>query len=183
MRKAVFPAAALVAVLAAIGIAQAHTTRAQDASRGTVQLRQTSLGKILVNSAGFTLFDFSRDSRNKDACQSVSGCIFVWPPLVASGKPTAGSGVNGSKLGTIKLSNGKRQVTYYGRPLYLYTGDAHTGETSYVGFSAFGGRWLAVNAKGASVQPKNSSNGAPSANEAPSGKEEPKPREEPGGAW
>ena len=173
MRKAVFLAAALITAFAAIGIAQAHTTRAHEASKSTVQLRQTSLGKILVNSAGFTLFDFGKDSKNKDACQSVSGCASVWPPLTTSGKVTAGSGLNASKLGTIKLSNGKHQVTYFGRPLYLYTGDAHAGETSYVGFSAFGGKWLAVNAKGASVQPKNTSN------EAPAAKEEPKPKEEP----
>ncbi len=173
MRKAVFPAAALISALAMIGIAQAHTTPARDASGATVQLRQTSLGKILVNSAGFTLFDFGKDSKNKDACQSVSGCTSVWPPLTSSGRVTAGSGLNASKLGTIKLSNGKRQVTYFGRPLYLYTGDAHARETSYVGFNAFGGKWLAVNAKGASVQPKNSSN------EAPAGKEQPKPKEEP----
>ena len=174
MRKAVFPTAALITALAAIGVAQAHTTPARDASRATVQLRQTSLGKVLVNSAGFTLYDFGKDSKNKDACQSVSGCISVWPPLVASGKLTAGSGLNASKLGTIKLSNGKHQVTYFGRPLYRYTGDEHAGETAYVGFSAFGGKWLAVNAKGASVQPKNSSN------EASTPKEEPKPKEE---AW
>jgi len=173
MRKTVFLAVALITALAAIGIAQAHTTRAHQASRATVQLRQTTLGKILVNSAGFTLFDFGKDSKNKDACQSVSGCTSVWPPLISSGKVTAGGGLKASKLGTIKLSNGKRQVTYFGRPLYLYTGDSRAGETSYVGFSAFGGKWLAVNAKGASVQPKNSSN------EASSGKEEPKPKEEP----
>lgn len=158
-RRGVFLAAVLVAAIAVVAaIAQAHTTRdARRASGSTVQLRETLLGKIVANSAGFTLFDFSKDKRNKDACQSVGGCTSVWPPLLTSHMPTAGSGLSASKLGTITLSNGKKQVTYYGRPLYLYTGDKNPGETSYVGASEFGGTWLAVNAKGASVKAKNSS--------------------------
>jgi predicted lipoprotein with Yx(FWY)xxD motif len=157
MRRNVLMAAALAAVLAAVAIAQAQATRAKSASSSTIALRQTSLGEILVNSSGLTLFDFSRDSSSKDACQSISGCTSAWPPLVTSVKPTAGSGLNASKLATIKLSNGKKQVTYYGRPLYLFSGDKHAGETSYVGVNELGGTWLAVNAKGASVQAKQTS--------------------------
>lgn len=157
MKRNVSLAVALVAVLATAAIAQARTTGAKSASSSTIELRQTSLGKILVSSSGLTLFDFSRDTSGKDACQSISGCTSAWPPLVTSGKPTAGSGLNPSKLATIKLSNGKKQVTYYGRPLYLFSGDGHAGETSYVGVSEDGGTWLAVNAKGASVQAKQTS--------------------------
>ncbi len=157
MRRNLVLAVALVAVLAAAAVAQAQTTRAKSSSASTIELRQTSLGKILVNSSGLTLFDFSRDSSDKDACQSISGCTSAWPPLVTSGRPTAGSGLNPSKLATIKLSNGKKQVTYYGRPLYLFSGDRHAGETSYVGVNEEGGTWLAVNAKGGSVQARQTS--------------------------
>jgi len=146
-----FLAAVLIAGLAAAAIAQAHTMRASSASGSTIALRETALGKIIVDSAGFTVYDFSRDQKNKDACQSVGGCTSVWPPLVSSSAAKAGSGLNASQLGTITLSNGKKQVTYFGHPLYLYTGDEHPGDTSYVGATQFGGKWLAVNAKGVSV--------------------------------
>ena len=53
-----------------------------------------------------------------------------------------------SLLGTIKLPNGARQVTYAGHPLYTYIGDSGPGDTSYVGVSQFGGRWFALTAAG-----------------------------------
>jgi predicted lipoprotein with Yx(FWY)xxD motif len=156
-KRKTFLVIVVIAVLAAVAIAQAHTTHASRSSGATIELHETALGKILVSSAGLTLYDFSKDQKNKDACQSIGGCTSVWPPLIASGAVKAGSGLNASELGTIALSSGKKQVTYYGRPLYLYTGDEHAGETSYVGASQFGGKWLAVNAKGRSVQAPNGS--------------------------
>jgi len=157
MKRIVFGTAALAAVLTTVAMAQARSTRGRTASSPTVQLRETSLGKILVNSAGMTVFDFTKDSRNKNTCQSISGCASAWPALVTSGTPKAGSGLSASKLGTIKLSDGKKQVTYDGRPLYLFAGDKRAGETSYVGVKEFGGTWYAVNAGGASVNVRDSS--------------------------
>ncbi len=128
------------------GVPVANATRA-----ATVQLHNTSLGKILVDSSGFTLYEFTKDSRNKNTCVKVSGCSAVWPALSAHGSPTAGPGVKASLLSTIKLPGGARQVTYAGHPLYLYSEAGERGETSYVGVSHFGGRWLAVNAGGRAV--------------------------------
>jgi predicted lipoprotein with Yx(FWY)xxD motif len=122
-------------------------------ARGTkVQLRSTSLGKILVNGAGFTLYRFTRDSRNRNACVTISGCPEVWPALSTSGTPTAGPGVKASLLSTITLPGGAKQVTYAGHPLYLYAPASGPGETSYVGEVQFGGTWLAVNAAGNTVK-------------------------------
>ncbi len=142
-------ASAMIASAAAAadaGVPVAHATRA-----ATVQLRNTNLGKILVDSSGFTLYEFTKDSRNKNTCVKVSGCPAVWPALSAHGNPTAGPGVKASLLSSIKLSGGARQVTYAGHPLYLYSEAGERGETSYVGVSHFGGRWLAVNAGGHAV--------------------------------
>ena len=102
----------------------------------------------LVNSHGRTLYGFTRDSRNKDRCVTTSGCTSTWPVAASTGKPTAGPGVKSSKLSTITLSNGSRQVTYAGHPLYTYVGDSSAGETDYVGRQQFGGTWLAVNGAG-----------------------------------
>jgi predicted lipoprotein with Yx(FWY)xxD motif len=132
---------------ASTGIATAHSSRV-----AKVGLRHTSLGEILVTSSGFTLYEFTRDRGDRDSCVSVSGCSRSWPALETSGKPTAGSGVKASLLSTIKLPGGASQVTYAGHPLYLYSGDSGPGETDYVGVSAFGGDWDAINAAGHAVK-------------------------------
>lgn len=152
MRRAVsllLSAAALGCVLPA---ATASAAAASTQQRATVELRSTSLGKVLANGRGFTLYMFARDTRNHNACVAIRGCAAVWPPLLTSGNPIAGRGVNASLLGRIKLSNGKRQVTYAGHPLYGYVSDTRPGSTAYVGFRQFGGAWYALNATGQTVK-------------------------------
>lgn len=134
------------AAAGAQGVPTAHAGRA-----ATVQLHNTSLGKLLVNSQGFTLYAFSRDSRNKNTCVKISGCSKVWPALT-SGKPTAGAGVKASLLSTITLPGGRKQVTYAGHALYLYSESTERAETSYVGASFFGGKWLGVSAAGKTIR-------------------------------
>jgi predicted lipoprotein with Yx(FWY)xxD motif len=140
-----------VAGVSAVASAQGvHSTRAAHAA--TVGLRSTSLGKVLVDSSGFTLYSFSRDPRNKDTCAKISGCSKIWPAWSTRGKPTAGSGVKASLLSTIKLPGGAKQVTYAGHPLYRYRPANERGETAYVGAMQFGGTWEAVNAAGKPVK-------------------------------
>jgi predicted lipoprotein with Yx(FWY)xxD motif len=137
---------------AAIADAQAGSTSATAARVARVQLRKTKLGPILVNSSGFTLYRFMIDPRNKDRCVMVSECPHVWPALTTSGRPVAGPGVSSALLSTIRLPNGKKQVTYAGHPLYMYAPSTEAGETAYVGVEQFGGTWDAVNAAGRPVK-------------------------------
>src|ERR1700691_5416453 len=125
----------------------AHASRA-----AVVSLRHTSLGKVLVNSSGRTLYEFTRDRSGKDSCMSISGCPAIWPPLKSTGKPLAGSGVRASLLSTINLPGGVHQRIYAGHPLYLYSGDSGPGEASYVGALAFGGAWDAVSSRRSAVK-------------------------------
>jgi predicted lipoprotein with Yx(FWY)xxD motif len=125
---------------------------ASAAAKPTVQLRQTARGKLLVDRRGFTLYVFSRDSRNHDACVGISGCTSIWPVLKAKGAPVAGPGVKPRLLGTISVGHGARQVTYAGHPLYGYIGDSSPGQTSYVGFNQSGGRWYAITGSGKVVK-------------------------------
>lgn len=120
-------------------------------SGSSVKLVNTSVGKILATSRGFTLYLFTADGHNKDNCVKNSGCAAAWPPLTVSGHPTAGAGVNSALLATIKLPNGHQQVTYKGHPLYRYAGDGAPGGTGYIGVTSFGGTWDAVNAAGQAV--------------------------------
>lgn len=116
----------------------------------TVELRKTKLGKILVNSAGSILYEFTKDHPKKNTCAKISGCSAVWLALPAQGKPSAGPGVKASLLSTIAVPGAGEQVTYAGHPLYIY--EAAPTSTSYVGVSQFGGKWYAVNGKGQAVK-------------------------------
>lgn len=151
-RFGVFFAVLLLCAAVAVAAAGASGQRAVAAKVAKVQLRHTELGKILVNSSGFTLYRFTHDPRNKDTCMTVENCKEIWPPLLTSGRPIAGSGVKSSLLSSIRLPNGRRQVTYAGHPLYMYAPASERGETSYVGFSSYGGTWYAVNAAGKYVK-------------------------------
>lgn len=141
----------LAAASLPLAISQA-ATRAHDARAAKLQLRHTTLGNILVTGRGFTVFAFTRDSRNHDRCAAISGCNSIWPVVATNGTPMTGPGVKRSLLGTIKLDGGTRQVTYAGHPLYTYIGSSGPGDTSYVGVSQFGGKWLALDAGGHTVK-------------------------------
>jgi len=118
----------------------------------TVKLGRTAAGQLLETNSGMTLYMFTRDGRNRDACLTISGCAQVWPPYTINGKPTAGHGVKSSLLGSIRISGGRHQVTYAGHPLYGYVGDSTAGDTGYLGFSSFGGTWFGVSAAGHAVR-------------------------------
>jgi predicted lipoprotein with Yx(FWY)xxD motif len=126
-------------------LAEAHPNRPD------LKLRKTRAGTILVDSRGYTLYAFTRDRPNHDACASVPHCLSAWPALTIKGKPTLGPGVKRSLVGTIKV-DGQRQMTYAGYPLYLYIGDRAPGQTYYINILQFGGRWPAVNAAGHEVK-------------------------------
>jgi predicted lipoprotein with Yx(FWY)xxD motif len=135
-----------VLVLAAAGVASAAS------SGSKINLRKTQLGKLLVNSKGRTLYTFTRDKGSNDMCVKIKFCASTWPPVTTTGKPVAGKGIQQSKLGTIKLPGGKHQVTYFGHPLYAYSGDTGPGQTDYVGFPMFGGKWFGETAAGKAVK-------------------------------
>jgi predicted lipoprotein with Yx(FWY)xxD motif len=144
-------------LLAAGGItAIAVTAPLALAASGTpkVSLTNTSKGMILTN-RGYTLFAFSRDKANKDNCVKIKGCTAIWPVLKTKGTPVAGSGVNQSLLGTIKLPSGKKQVTYNKHPLYFYKPDLSShfkADTAYIGQFLEGGYWWGLNAAGKFVK-------------------------------
>lgn len=129
---------------------QAPMASAASAST-TIRVRHTRVGRILVSPSGETLYAFSRDRRNHDVCVSMRGCRSAWPIMAARGRLRAGSGVNHSLLGTIRIGS-TRQVTYAGHPLYGYIGNSGPGDVSYVGARAFGGSWPAVSPSGRLVR-------------------------------
>jgi predicted lipoprotein with Yx(FWY)xxD motif len=141
----------LISLVTVLVLAATASVAAAASRPAKVKLASSAVGKIIVNGSGRTLYMFTKDGRNKDKCQSISGCTSIWPPLTTHGKPIAGPGVKARLLGTIKIAHGARQVTYAGHPLYTYSADTTPHETDYVGVPQFGGTWFALNAAGKKV--------------------------------
>lgn len=77
----------------------------------------------LFQNATFPVYTLSPDT-NKSACQAACAAYY-WPPVLTSGRPTAGAGVDQNALGIIVRPDGTHQVTYNGKPLYLFNQDAY----------------------------------------------------------
>ena len=108
--------------LAALAIVAGGATLA-GAARSKAQLKThtTKLGTFLVDRDGHALYLFEADKTSKSTC--TGACAKAWPPALTSGKPTAGSGVKASLIGTTKRPDGTMQVTYDGHPLYTFFND------------------------------------------------------------
>lgn len=154
---------AVVGLLAVVGIVgfatAASATSGTNRSNGTVSLRTNKLGKVLVNSRGRTLYLFAKDKTAHSTC--AGQCATYWPPLVTKTKPTAGTGVKASLLGTTKRSDGTLQVTYNKHPLYLFVQDTAPGQANGENLDEFGAEWYALSAKGVKVEPGEHAAGAP----------------------
>ena len=98
-------------------------------------------GPLQPNAASFPAYTLSpghgswsgsgKMGDQRGGCQTL--CAQYWPPVLTSGQPQAGPGVDQHALGTIMRPDGTQQVTYQGRPLYLFTGDAYLPPFSYNG--------------------------------------------------
>jgi hypothetical protein len=103
-----------------------------------------------VDSQGHTLYLFGKDSGTISTC--TGACAAAWPPLLATGQPTAGSGANAALLGTTSRSDGGTQVTYNGHPVYLFIKDQSPGDTNGEGKNAFGASWFALSPGGNEIR-------------------------------
>jgi predicted lipoprotein with Yx(FWY)xxD motif len=133
---------ALVAVgaLGATGSFGSSSTHGAAAKKKTtLALRTTSLGKVIVDAKGRTLYQFGADTKNKSNC--ADQCASNWPPAKAPSKPTVGSGLSKRKLKVIKRGDGVKQLSYAGHPLYRFIADAKAGDVNGQGINAFGGIW------------------------------------------
>ncbi len=118
-----------------------------------VKAKDTSVGKILVDGKDMTLYLFEKDKGGKPTC--TGECATAWPPLLTTDKVTAGEGVNASLLGETDRSDGTKQVTYHGWPLYHFAKDTKAGDMAGQGMEAFGAKWYVVDAaKGDKIEKK-----------------------------
>jgi predicted lipoprotein with Yx(FWY)xxD motif len=102
-----------------------------------------TLGSFLVDDKDMTLYLFTKDTPNTTVCYDK--CATAWPPLLTTGDPVAGEGVDASLLGTTNRTDGTVQVTYNGWPLYYYEDDKAPGDVTG---QDVGGVWYVVSAAG-----------------------------------
>lgn len=116
----------------------------------TLTLQRSPAGPILATGGGDTLYDFVPDTPTHSACLN-DGCVFQWPPLVASGAVRVGKGVDRSLVGTLRRPDGSTQLSYGGHPLYTYNGDVSPGVVMGQAIDQDGGLWYVLGADGKQI--------------------------------
>ncbi|HET9170753.1 MAG TPA: hypothetical protein VFN97_15055 [Actinospica sp.] len=110
----------------------------------------STLGQIVTTGSGRTVYRFDLDTANPSKSNCSGSCATYWPPVLVtgSGMPSV-TGVSSSQLGEVTRSDGSKQLTLAGWPLYTYAGDSGPGTASGQGIDASGGKWWAVTPTGA----------------------------------
>jgi len=124
----------------------------------SVATASSSAGTYLVGASGRPLYLWVADSHNKSACGGA--CAVAWPPLTTKSAAVAATGVTMSQLGTTTRSDGVKQVTYDGHPLYYFAGDTSKGSFTGQGSTEFGAKWWLVAPTGAAITKAATSTGA-----------------------
>lgn len=122
--------------------ATAATAATPDAAPAMAAIgeRSTSLGKVLVDARGHTLYTYALDGNGMSACSGA--CAAAWPPdLVTPGESLTGQLRLPGRAGMIARAGGHEQATYDGHPLYTFKGDTAAGQTHGAGLK---GVWFAV---------------------------------------
>jgi predicted lipoprotein with Yx(FWY)xxD motif len=145
MRRAATLVTGAVVLLAACGGGGDSSAGAGKSGDVSVQLRHTSIGPILADASGRTLYLFGDDKAGRSTCFGT--CAQVWPPALVTGKPRPGPGVAASKLTTTPRGSAK-QLVYNGHPLYRLDADTQPGQ---MGGEGFLGTWWVVSPGGRRV--------------------------------
>jgi predicted lipoprotein with Yx(FWY)xxD motif len=142
-------------VLAACGSSSSTSSTTSTATSSprpvsTVGTKTSSLGTFLVDAKGRALYLWDADHGSKSTCSGA--CAQAWPPLTTAATPKASGAVKASLLGTTTRSDGSREVTYAGHPLYYFEGDTMAGQTTGQGSGSFGSPWWVVSPAGKAIQ-------------------------------
>ncbi|MDX3327363.1 MULTISPECIES: hypothetical protein [Streptomyces] len=130
---------------------------ATSSSTPAVDVKNGTLGKMLVDEKGRTLYLFDKDTKDKSKCND--DCATAWPPFTVKSTPTAGKGLKKDLLKTTKRDDGSEQVTYNGHPLYRFADDQKAGDTNGQGVDAFGAKWYVVDPDGKKITTAPKTNG------------------------
>jgi predicted lipoprotein with Yx(FWY)xxD motif len=115
----------------------------------TVKTAMGTVGSYLADASGKALYLFASDTSSTSTCSGA--CATYWPPLTATGSVTASDGASSSDIATITRTDGTKQVTYAGHPLYYFAGDSAAGQTKGQGINGFGALWWLVAPSGQEI--------------------------------
>ena len=119
---------------------------AAQAREGTrVVLGDSEFGSMLFDARRQAIYVFENDRPNQTVCYGE--CADAWPPVYTEGAPKAGKGVDASQLGTVERRDGRKQVTYAGKPLYFYAHES-PGQVLCHNVDLNGGLWWVVGPDG-----------------------------------
>ena len=141
----------VLATLVVVAATFAAGSGAAAGARATLTVRSSNYGSILFDGKGRALYAFTRDRRG-GASRCYGACARAWPVYFSSGRLIAGKGVKRALIGTVRRRDGRRQITYNGRPLYYYVGDTRAGRVTCQDVDEFGGTWLVMRPSGALVR-------------------------------
>jgi predicted lipoprotein with Yx(FWY)xxD motif len=152
--------AALSLAAAALALTAAGCASSSDGSAGPppvpaatgepVCAQPTSLGTILVDGTGRTVYDFANDKNSASTCTDAA-CTANWPFVPApAALPASLPGVTGA-LGSTTRPDGASQLTVAGHPVYTFAGDSAPGQTNGQGQTLNGGLWTVVSSAGAPI--------------------------------
>lgn len=141
-------ATASAIVLTLAGLAGSPALARSHSSAHASALVKTTAGHILVTPKGMTLYVFAPDSKDKSACTGT--CAKFWPPRKVKAGVTPVTRVAGTPgtFGVFTRTDGTRQLTYDGAPVYTFLEDKKPGDMNGQGVVASGGYWWVLVAAG-----------------------------------
>jgi predicted lipoprotein with Yx(FWY)xxD motif len=120
----------------------ATSTTTSAPAKAEVNVATNSLGQILTDSTGMTLYLFANDTAGASTC--VDACATAWPPLTAT-TVSVGADLTEANFSLIARPDGTQQLAVGGHPLYRFAGDTKAGETTGQGLN---GVWYVAGADG-----------------------------------
>lgn len=136
---ALFSIAALLAACSSAGASpaapsaapsDAPASEAPAAGAAGLAVADSSLGQIIVDGEGKTLYMFQPDEAGTPTCYD--DCATAWPPLLAAdaASVSVATGLDQAKVSVVERTDGGTQVKYGTWPLYYFANDAAAGDTN-----------------------------------------------------
>jgi predicted lipoprotein with Yx(FWY)xxD motif len=135
---------AVLTLVAGCGSSSSSGNPAASKSFSGLKTTSTSIGTVLVDPSGRTVYELVGDTAAKQTC--TGGCLAIWPAVMTNGK----------------------QMIVNGHPAFTYAGDTSAGQTKGQNLTDQWGRWLALDASGNPISAAGSKSSA-GTSKAPSG--------------
>ncbi len=142
MARPAIGAASVVALVLLFAAVAGAGSQAPTAGGGAAALKTGKVGSVtvLTTAKGLTVYTFAADTTpGKSSCYG--SCAAYWPPV--TGTASAAAGIPGT-FATITRTDGTKQVTWNGHPLYTYVGDHGPGTASGNNLNINGGLWKEI---------------------------------------